>query len=475
MSVLSREALEASPLADLHAIASELAIDGFRRIRKADLVDAILERADGLNGRVAGDADDDAVAVAVAEAEAEAEKPRRRTRGGRGRTRKAVDADPDADAEADAEAEARLEGAVAEAALAPDGEAEDVDDLVSTEAHDVDEEIAAEEAEAEDRRRTRRARGGRGRSRAEEPEEAEPVADGRVELAGNGAAFLRLEDQPDVYVSAAQVRRCELVDGDRVSGPVRRPRRSERYPSLVRVDTINGAAAAEVAVGTPFDELPAAWPSERFAFGSEDPTLKAIEWLTPFGRGSRVVLAGPARTGKSEAVRRLAAALAGQDDLEVSVVLLGARPEEVHEWSSGEASGGVVPAASLTFAAAADAQGQALDRAVETARRVAARGGHAVLLVDALDGVHAPAARKALAAARAIPDGGSLTVVAGSTRPLGGETTVVSLDPALAATGDFPAIDLRASGTLRPERLVGEAGAEAIAKARAEAAGGAAA
>ena len=43
MTVLHRDALEASPLADLHAIASELGIDGYRRLRKADLVDRILE------------------------------------------------------------------------------------------------------------------------------------------------------------------------------------------------------------------------------------------------------------------------------------------------------------------------------------------------------------------------------------------------------------------------------------------------
>jgi hypothetical protein len=82
--------------------------------------------------------------------------------------------------------------------------------------------------------------------------------------------------------------RCELVAGDRVSGPVRRPRRSERYPSLVRVDTINGQAADEVAEGTHFDDLPCTFPSERFELGSDDPTLKAIEFLAPIGRGSRV-------------------------------------------------------------------------------------------------------------------------------------------------------------------------------------------
>ena len=124
------------------------------------------------------------------------------------------------------------------------------------------------------------------------------------------------------------------MSGDRVAGPVRRPRRSERYPSLVRVDTINGKPADEVAEGTPFDELPCTWPSERIALdGGDDPTLRAIEWLTPFGRGSRVTVTGPALAGKSDALRRIAAALSGREELEVSVVLAGVRPEEAAEWA----------------------------------------------------------------------------------------------------------------------------------------------
>ena len=47
MSVLDRGALEDSPLADLHAIASELSIDGYRRLRRPELIDAILARQGG--------------------------------------------------------------------------------------------------------------------------------------------------------------------------------------------------------------------------------------------------------------------------------------------------------------------------------------------------------------------------------------------------------------------------------------------
>ena len=49
-SVLDRDALESSPLADLHVIANELGVDGFRRLRKADLVDAIVARQTGDGG-----------------------------------------------------------------------------------------------------------------------------------------------------------------------------------------------------------------------------------------------------------------------------------------------------------------------------------------------------------------------------------------------------------------------------------------
>ncbi len=400
MTVLHRDALEASPLADLHAIASELGIDGFRRLRKADLIERILER-DGGNGN--GDGDEGVAADIVDETAEEAEaRPRRRrgTRGGRGRSgRDAGDRDDD-------------EGA---------GERRD------------------------------------------------EVVEGVVELLGNGSGFVRLDppepSDDDVYVSAAQVRRCELVSGDRVSGPVRKPRRSERYPSLVRVDTINGSPAAEVAEGTPYDELPCAFPSVRLELGSDDPTLKAIEWLTPIGRGSRVVITGGPLAGKTETLRRLAAALAGAEGLELSLVLVGVRPEEAAEWKAGP----VEPAAALTLAAGSDAQAQALERAIETAQRIAARGGHAVVLVDTLDGIAPGTARRALAAARAIVDGGSLTVIATASRPLGGETTIIGLDATRTAARNFPALDLTASGTLRPELLVGDAGADAIAAARAEA------
>jgi len=172
---------------------------------------------------------------------------------------------------------------------------------------------------------------------------------------------------------------------------------------------------------------------------------------------------GAARAGKSETLRRMLLALAPREDLDISLVLAGARPEEIADWQEGA----VTPAAALSFAASADLQGQAVERALDGAKRVAAKGRDAVVLIDSLDGLHTHAARKALASARNLRDGGSLTVIATASRPFGGETTVIALDVLLTSTGRQPILDLVNSGTLKPELLVGDDGARAITQARA--------
>jgi transcription termination factor Rho len=382
MPVLDRDALGESPLADLHLLAAELGVDGFRRLRRDDLIDAILARPAG----DAEDVDEEPPASPTVEPEATDDEPaargRRRRRGGRGRRR---DADDDEDT------------------------------------------VPAEAA-------------------AEEDGDAERAAEGTVELLGNGSAFLRLSppdpSDDDVYVSAAQVRRCELVSGDRVAGPVRPPRRSERHPSLVRVDTINGRPAEEVAEGTPWEDLPADFARSAFALGTDDTALAAVARLAPFGRGSRVLVVGPSRAGKTRLLLDLAGVLKETDGIEVSVALAGARPEESGLWREA----GVEPTASLSFSASPDAQAQAIDNAVEQARRAAARGADAVVLIDTVAYLPPGGARRILAAARNIPDGGSLTLVATAPEPLGGETTVI----ALSTDG---MVDPARSGTLRADLL----------------------
>ncbi|MGC9220049.1 MAG: Rho termination factor N-terminal domain-containing protein [Solirubrobacteraceae bacterium] len=435
MSVLTRELLEESRLADLHAIASELSIDGYRRLRKDDLIDAIL------NHQGATQADADAADSGVDTEPSDS----------------GVDTEPsdsgiDADA-ADGAARRRRGRRGGRARAGANGPVEE-------QAGSVPESPRPDVAGPERSGRTKA-----GRPATDDT----PVVEGTVELLANGSAFLRLappaRSEDDVYISAAQVKRCELINGDRVSGPRRAAHRSERFASLVRVDTVNGRPAEDTADRGRFDDLAAEFPKDRFQFGSGDATLSAIEDLTPFGRGSRVAITGGSWTGKSQLLKELARALSAQDDVTVIVALVGVRPEELSEWNTEP----IKVSAALSFSASAEAQDNAVDMVVDQARRLAMRGSHAVVLLDTLDGLHPLNARRALASARKLKDGGSVTVVATSTRPLGGETTVIALDANFALAGRRPALDLQASGTLRAELLIGSGEAKTPARQRVKA------
>src|SRR5215204_3999955 len=373
MSVLNRTELADSPLADLHQIASELGVEGYRAMRKNDLIGAILGASGGAE-EPAGEA------VAVAEEEREGDASEDTSEG-------------TSDDTSEGTSEDTSEGTSEDTS---EGTSEDTSEGTS---EDEPDEVPAEEAlEAPSRR------GGRGGQRApageEEPEVVEDeisdeeIATGVLDVLANGSGFVRVDpagqSRDDVYVSPAQIRRCVLRAGDEVSGPARRPRRNERHPSLVRVESVNGAAAEPAEERPWFGDLTPVFPRQR---------LNAPKALkdAPFGRGSRVVLAG-------------------------------VRPEEVTEWRRNEG----LSVAGGSFDRSPDAQAQAAELAVERAKRRVERGGHAVVLIDSLEGLPAGARRRVFGAGRATEEGGTLTVIAavgGETEPLRWATTRVMLGP----------------------------------------------
>jgi transcription termination factor Rho len=360
MAVLQRSELESSPLADLHAIASELGLEGFRAKRKDDLIGAILAAQGG------------------EEAPADLDEP-----------------EPD-----EVPSDEALERAPAE-------------EEVVEEEPEVEEEISDEE-----------------------------IATGVLDVLANGSGFLRLDpagqSREDVYVSPAQIRRCELRAGDEVSGPVRPPRRNERHPSLIRVETVNGAEAEPPEERPWFGDLVPSFASERLA-------APAAFDAAPFGKGSRVAVAGPPGAGASTVLGELASTLAERHpDVDVQIVLAGVRPEEVGAWRAGGQ-----PVVGGSFERSPEAQAQAAELAVERAKRHVERGGHAAVLIDALDALPPGIRRRLFGAARATEEGGTLTVVAatGDDRDaLRWATTRLVLERAGRVVAE-------ASGTLAADRL----------------------
>jgi transcription termination factor Rho len=379
VSVLQRKELEDSPLADLHAIASELGIEGYRALRREDLVAAILG-----GGEPAAESSEGETT--------ERERPRRsrgRGRGrGRGRSRDEVEDKPEAEQ--------------------PEGE---VDDEPESEAEPADD------------------------------EQHETVA-GVLDVLPNGSGFLRVADGPDVYVSPAQIRRCEIRPGDEIAGPVRPARRNERYPSLVRVESVNDGPAEPPVERPQFGDLTPVHPHERLA-------APASLGSVPFGKGSRVAIAGPSGAGATRLLREVVATLAAQPDgPTLAVVLAGARPEEVTDWrreTETAVYGG-------SFDSSPDEQAQAAQLAVERAKRVVERGGDAVVVIDTLEAVSPGVARRIFGAGRRVEEGGSLTVIA-AVGESADQLRVASTRVVLAAGTSEPTVDAERSGAQRADLL----------------------
>jgi len=248
----------------------------------------------------------------------------------------------------------------------------------------------------------------------------------------------------DVYVSPAQIRRCELRPGDELSGPVRAPRRSERYPSLIHVETVNGQSADPPPERPRFEDLTPVFAAERL---TAPDGLDAV----PFGKGSRVAVGGPPGSGTTTLLRRIALTLAASHaDVDLTVLLAGVRPEEVTEWRRDSEEVRVVGGG---FDRPVEEQTQIAEIAIERAKRAAERGGHAAVVLDSLDALHPSSARRLFGAARSLEEGGSVTVIAST--GLAGEpqrlaTTRIVLEG--TAPEGRPVL-APASGTLRAERL----------------------
>jgi len=402
VSVLQRSELEESPLADLHAIASELGIEGYRAMRRDDLVGAVIEAQGGDAGsEPAGDPEPDPEREGADEV---VPRPRRR---GRRRSKK------------DEPGEKSEPTSKNEPTEKPDRDEDDQHE--GNESEPVDDES---DGNAE-----------------------EELATGVLDVLPNGSGFVRVgadsQSGGDAYISPAQIRRCELRAGDEVSGPVRPPRRNERHPSMVRVGTVNGRDAEPPEERLLFDDLTAVHPTQA---------LKGPKALSkvPFGRGSRVAIAGGPGAGATRLLREIVSTLSGEKDLAVTVALVGARPEEVTEWQRDSG----VPVTGGAFDNSLEAQTQAAELAVERAKRTAERGGHAVVVLDSLESLPSGAARRIFGAARATEDGGSLTVIAATGHawePQRQASTRVALE-APDAKGELQLSESR-SGTLRADLL----------------------
>ncbi len=318
---------------------------------------------------------------------------------------------------------------------------------------------------------------------------------GILEVMGDGYGFLRSSDgnfansENDTYVSATQIKRFALRNGDIVTGQVREPKEQEKYYALLKIEAINYLPPEKSKLRPLFDNLTPLYANEqlKLEYNPMKLTGRILDLFTPIGKGQRALVVAPPRTGKTELLKELAHGITHNNpDASLMVLLVDERPEEVTDMQRS-VKGEVY---SSTFDLPAQNHVRTAEMVIEKAKRRVELGKDVVILLDSITrlarayntvtpssgkvlsgGVDANALHKPkrfFGAARNIEEGGSLTIIATALIETGsrmdevifeefkgtGNSEVV-LNRHVADRRIYPAIDVTKSGTRKEELLVG--------------------
>lgn len=317
---------------------------------------------------------------------------------------------------------------------------------------------------------------------------------GTLEILNEGYGFLRpkglLPCDHDIYVSASQIRRFGLRNGDVIWGMVRPPKDQEHYEALLRVEMVNFADPEAARKRPHFGTLTPIFPDSRLTLETDPDEIstRLIDLFAPIGKGQRALLVSPPKAGKTTVLKKIANAVTvNHPDIILMVLLIDERPEEVTDMARS-VDGEIIAS---TFDRPAEEHLRVANLALEKAKRLVETGKDVVLLLDSitrlarasnlvvppsgrtLSGGMDPAAlyfpKRFFGAARNIEEGGSLTVIGTALVDTGSRMDDViyeefkgtgnmelHLSRKLAEQRIFPAVDITKSGTRREELLMGE-------------------
>ncbi|MED3688668.1 MULTISPECIES: transcription termination factor Rho [Peribacillus] len=311
-------------------------------------------------------------------------------------------------------------------------------------------------------------------------------------IPSEGFGFLRpinySPSSEDIYISASQIRRFDLRNGDKVSGKVRPPKENERYYGLLHVEAVNGDNPESAKERVHFPGLTPLYPNRQIKLETTPKNLstRIMDVLAPVGFGQRGLIVAPPKAGKTMLIKEIANAITtNHPESELIVLLIDERPEEVTDIERSVA-GDVV---SSTFDEVPENHIKVAELVLERAMRLVEHKRDVIILMDSitrlaraynlvippsgrtLSGGIDPAAfhrpKRFFGAARNIEEGGSLTILATALVDTGSRMDDViyeefkgtgnmelHLDRALAERRIFPAIDIRRSGTRKEELLI---------------------
>jgi transcription termination factor Rho len=440
--------LERKPLSDLHQIASQLGIKEYRKYRKPQLAELIYKTAteQAAGQRPTPNGGEDAPQYGTT---ANGETANGATQG------RVTDSFGEADT-----------------ALAP---------------------TPRPDQRQEPQRRDRRAERQGGRPEKDGRQQDGQGQSGILDVLPDGFGFLRTngysQGKGDVYVSTSQIKRFNLRRGDYIIGQIRQAREGEKYPALVRIESVNGHEPQKGRYRPNFDDLTPLYPEERLRleWKPNDIAPRVIDLVAPIGKGQRGLVVSPPKAGKTTILKQIAQSIAmNYPETKLFVLLTDERPEEVTDWERSVSEATVV---SSTFDQPAENHIAVAELVLERVKRLVEEGEDVVVLLDGITrlsrayNLAAPASgrilsggvdsaalyppKKFFGAARNIENGGSLTIMATALVETGSRMDEVifeefkgtgnmelRLDRKMANKRIYPAINIEDSGTRKEELLM---------------------
>ena len=317
---------------------------------------------------------------------------------------------------------------------------------------------------------------------------------GVLEVLPEGFGFLRspnynyLPSSDDIYVSPSQIRKFSLRTGDTVSGQIRPPKENEKYFALLKVEAVNFEDPEKAKQRVLFDNLTPIYPKERFILETEpnEISTRILDLLCPIGKGQRGLIVAPPYSGKTVLLQKIANAITkNYPDVMLIILLIDERPEEVTEMKQ-MVKGEVI---SSTFDEPAQRHVQVAEIVLEKAKRLVEHKKDVVILLDSItrlaraynlvephsgrilsggmdsNALHKP--KRFFGTARALEEGGSLTIIATALVDTGSRmddvifeefkgtgNMEITLDRNIFQRRIYPSIDIKRTNTRREELLL---------------------
>ena len=299
-----------------------------------------------------------------------------------------------------------------------------------------------------------------------------------------------MKSNDDAFVPAYLIRSVRLRTGDVIEGSLRPSRGGDKRAGLAKITTVNGLDPEQIRSRPKFGDLTPVYPNEplRMEHGKDSITGRAIDIVSPIGKGQRGLIVSPPKAGKTTILKKICQSISiNNPEVHLICLLVDERPEEVTDMQRS-IKGEVVAS---TFDMPADNHTRVAELVIERAKRIVELGGDVVVVLDSITrlarayNLAAPASgrilsggvdsaalyppKRFLGAARNIENGGSLTILASALIDTGSKMDEVifeefkgtgnmelKLDRDLADRRIFPAIDPVASGTRNEDLLVDE-------------------